>query len=77
MDQTFADPQVQHLHVTQPVVSPALGAIDLLAQPIVLSRTPSRLATAAPEYGEHNDEVLSELGYSAAEIEALRRKQVI
>jgi formyl-CoA transferase len=77
IDQTFADPQVQHLHVTQPVESPALGAVDLLAQPIVLSRTPSRLATAAPEYGEHNDEVLRELGYSAAEIEALRRKQVI
>jgi len=77
LDQTFADPQVRHLHVTQSVTSAALGSFDLLAQPIVMSRTPSRIATPAPEYGEHNDEVLRELGYAAEEIEALRQKKVI
>jgi crotonobetainyl-CoA:carnitine CoA-transferase CaiB-like acyl-CoA transferase len=77
MDQTFADPQVKHLGVTQPVTSKAIGAIDLLAQPVGLSRTPSRLTQAAPEYGEHTNEVLTELGYSADEIETLRKKQVI
>jgi formyl-CoA transferase len=77
MDQTFADPQVKHLHVTQSVRSPAIGTIDLLAQPVVLSRTPSRIATAAPEYGEHNDAVLAELGYSAAEIADLRKRKVV
>jgi formyl-CoA transferase len=77
MDQTFADPQVKHLGVTQQVQSKALGAFDLLAQPIVMSRTPSKLASPAPEYGEHNDEVLKELGYSAGEIDELRKKEVI
>jgi crotonobetainyl-CoA:carnitine CoA-transferase CaiB-like acyl-CoA transferase len=77
MDQTFADPQVKHLGVTQQVTSKAAGDINLLAQPIALSRTPSRLTQAAPEYGEHNDVVLLELGYSADEIERLRMKQVI
>jgi formyl-CoA transferase len=77
MDQTFADPQVKHLGVTQQVASKAVGKIDLLAQPITLSRTPSRLTQAAPGYGEHNDEVLLGLGYSADEIEGLRKKQVI
>lgn len=77
MDQTFADPQVKHLNVTQTVHSKALGAFDLLAQPIVMSRTPSKIAAPAPEYGEHNDEVLKELGYTAKEIDALRKKEVI
>jgi formyl-CoA transferase len=77
MDQTFADPQVKHLGVTQKVQSKALGVFDLLAQPIVMSRTPSKLSTPAPEYGEHNDAVLTELGYTAEEIETLRKKAVI
>jgi formyl-CoA transferase len=77
MDQTFADPQVKHLGVTQQVEAKAAGKINLLTQPITLSRTPSRLTQAAPEYGEHTDEVLMELGYSADEIETLRKKNVI
>jgi formyl-CoA transferase len=59
------------------VQSKALGMFDLLAQPIAMSRTPSKIATPAPEYGEHNDEVLAELGYMAEEIEMLRKKEVI
>jgi crotonobetainyl-CoA:carnitine CoA-transferase CaiB-like acyl-CoA transferase len=77
VDETFADPQVQHLGVTGRVMSKTMGAFDLLAQPVKLSRTPSRLTQPAPEYGEHNDEVLMDLGYSADEIDNLRKKAVI
>lgn len=77
IDQAFADPQARHLGIAQQVESKALGPITLLAQPVTLSRTPSRLATAAPEYGEHNDEVLGEFGFSAAEIDAFRRTGAI
>jgi formyl-CoA transferase len=73
IDQTFADPQVRHLGIAQTVASAALGPITLLGQPVTLSRTPSRLATAAPEYGEHCDAILAELGYDAAEIAEFRR----
>ena len=72
IDQTFNDPQVRHLGIAQEVVSKALGAITILGQPVALSRTPSRLVSAAPEYGEHTDAILSDLGYSAAEIAAFR-----
>jgi crotonobetainyl-CoA:carnitine CoA-transferase CaiB-like acyl-CoA transferase len=77
IDQAFADPQVKHLAIAQQVNSKALGPITLLAQPVTLSRTPSRLATAAPDYGEHNDEVLAEFGFGAAEIDGFRKSGAI
>jgi formyl-CoA transferase len=77
IDQTFADPQVRHLGISQSVTSPALGTIDLVGQPFTLSRTPSRLVSSAPEYGEHTDEVLGELGFSAEDISSLRQSGTI
>jgi len=42
-----------------------------------LSATPGAIRTPAPKLGEHTDEVLAALGYSATEIDALRKSQVI
>ncbi len=73
IDETFADPQVRHLGMARPVHHPALGEIALVAQPITLERTPSRMATAAPERGEHTVPVLQGLGYDDEKIARLRR----
>jgi crotonobetainyl-CoA:carnitine CoA-transferase CaiB-like acyl-CoA transferase len=72
MDEVFADPQVRNLGIAQKVHHPVRGEIDLVAQPMTLSRTPSALVSAIPEPGEHNDQILEEAGFTAAEIEALR-----
>jgi formyl-CoA transferase len=77
IDQTFADPQVRHLGIAQGVPSPALGDITLVGQPFTLSRTPSQLVNAAPEYGEHTDEILTEFGYSAEDISRFRESGTI
>ena len=77
MEQVFADAQVRHLGTTAKVHSPALGELELLDTPYRLSRTPGGVRTAAAELGEHTDEVLIELGYSAAEIRALRAAEAI
>jgi crotonobetainyl-CoA:carnitine CoA-transferase CaiB-like acyl-CoA transferase len=77
IDQTFADLQVRHLGLAQDVDSPALGSIKLVGQPVTLSRTPSRLVSSAPEYGEHTDEILTEFGYSSEDIARFRQAGTI
>ena len=72
IEETFADPQVQHLEMVQTVDSPKLGELRLMRQPIQMSRTPQKLTTPTPEFGEHTDEILAEVGYSAADITRLR-----
>jgi formyl-CoA transferase len=77
IDQVFADPQVKHIGAAASVKSAKLGEIRIVNQAVTLSRTPARMAVAPPEVGEHTEEVLKELGYDKAAIEALRQKKVV
>ncbi len=77
IDQVFADPQIRHLGMAQPVRSHERGDTELVGQPIVMSRTPSRITEPPPLMGEHTDAVLAELGYDEARIGALRDAGVI
>ncbi|MFT4116071.1 CaiB/BaiF CoA transferase family protein [Bradyrhizobium sp.] len=77
IDQVFADPQVRHLAMTGTVNHRLLGEMELIGQPIQMSRSSSRFETAAPERGEHTDEILQELGLDAAAIEAARASGAI
>ena len=77
IDQVFADPQVKHLGIAQPVEHATLGRVDLVGQAVKLSRTPSRLNTASPEAGEHTNAILRELGYSDGDIAALRQRRIV
>jgi crotonobetainyl-CoA:carnitine CoA-transferase CaiB-like acyl-CoA transferase len=47
------------------------------AFPVAMTASPGRFDHAAPGVGEHTDEILSELGYSAAEVEGLRQARVV
>ena len=49
----------------------------LAPTPVDLSDTPGRFRHRAPRLGEHTDEILGALGYGAAEIAALRSRNVI
>ena len=77
IDRTFADEQVRHLGIAETVESSALGPISLVGQPVGLSRTPSRLTVATPEFGEHTDDVLTALGYTGEDISGFRRRNVL
>ena len=73
----FADPQVQHLGIAEAIDTPTFGETRMLAQPMVLSRTPSRLAVAPPERGQQTDEILAALGMSDEEIKGLRARHIV
>ncbi|MGH6897757.1 MAG: CaiB/BaiF CoA transferase family protein [Geminicoccaceae bacterium] len=77
IDQVFADPQVRHLGLAQDVHSHERGDVELVGQPIVMSRTGSRIRTPPPLMGEHTDELLRELGYDDARVAELRAAEVI
>ncbi len=77
MDEVFADPQVQHLGMAMPVPKSDGGNLSLVGPAIQLSRTPARMKRTAGPAGEHNDEILRDLGYSDADIAKLRAAKVI
>ncbi|SPA54823.1 CaiB/BaiF CoA transferase family protein [Cupriavidus taiwanensis] len=76
--QAFEDAQVRHLRMTRPAEHAVLGPLALLRSPINLSAAPhpERFARAAPDPGEHTDEILRGLGYDDAGIAALRAASV-
>ena len=77
IDQVFANEQVQHLGLATPIVHPQLGEIQVLGLPVTLSRTPGGVQTPTPEKGQQTDEILSELGLSAEDIQSLREDEVV
>jgi crotonobetainyl-CoA:carnitine CoA-transferase CaiB-like acyl-CoA transferase len=77
IDKVFADPQVRHLGIAQPLAHPKLGRLNLVAQPNNLSGVSKAFRAPTPELGEHTGEVLREIGCSDAEIAGLRDKRVI
>ena len=74
IDQMFADPQIKHVGMAQPVKN---SKLTLVGQPVKLSRTPSQLVAAPPALGQHTDAVLKEFGFSAKQIAALRKANAI
>lgn len=77
VDRVFEDPQVRHQGIASKVTHPKLGEIELVGQPLHMSRTPWQMRTAAPELGEHTGAILAEIGYSAREIEDLQNRGVV
>ena len=75
--QVFENPQVHHLGLAQPIVSQERGATHLVGQPIIMSRTPSHIASPPPTAGQHSADILKEIGYSEGEIAAMKDQGTI
>ena len=70
--------QVQAMEFMVPTAVPGLDApAPLMRMPLDLGVTPPTIHRSPPGIGEHNHEVLAELGYSAEEIGALETARII
>ena len=77
IDQMFEDAQVKHLGIAQHVPNDENRHIQLVGQPMTLSRTPSKMAARPPEFGEQTEELLAEFGFRTDEIADLRQRKVV
>ncbi|MCK5777792.1 MAG: CoA transferase [Rhodospirillales bacterium] len=66
----FEDPHAQARDMIPTVDHATIGPVRTLGLPIKLSETPGEVATAAPLFGQHTEEVLAEYGFEADEIAA-------
>ena len=76
--QVLDDPHIQQLGLFEEVDYPTASKPVLLSTyPVSMSATPGEIRSRAPMLGEHTDEILEELGYSASDIETLRAQQIV
>jgi formyl-CoA transferase len=68
--------QDRRMFLTQENPDPA-KEIHTIANAIKVDGDPFEIRSPAPEQGQHTDEILSELGFSEAEISGLRQNEVI
>lgn len=76
-EELLEDPQVLANELVVELEHELMGPVRMVGAPIQMSATPLRVQRASPALGQHNDEVLTALGYSPQEIEALRQAGVV
>jgi crotonobetainyl-CoA:carnitine CoA-transferase CaiB-like acyl-CoA transferase len=76
-EQVFENPQILANDMIVSVDHPVCGKVDMIGIPIKLSRTPGRVKGPPPTLGQHNEEILKELGYTREQIQDLKKKEVI
>ena len=77
IDKVFANPQVRHLGMAADIVSQERGPTQMVAQPILMSRSKSKLRRPPPLRAQHTSEVLKEFGYKPTAIAKLAAAGVI
>ncbi len=78
--EAFDDPQVKHrdMRITMEHASSGTGTVDLIGNPVKLSKTPVSYRLAPPTRGEQTDQVLNEiLNMDEGSILALRKQGII
>jgi crotonobetainyl-CoA:carnitine CoA-transferase CaiB-like acyl-CoA transferase len=75
--EAFAEPQAIAREMSITMEHPLHSELPQVANPIRFSATPISYEKAPPLLGQHTEEVLGELGYSEAEIQALEQAGAI
>lgn len=77
LEDALADPQTVCNGMVVEMDHPHAGKVKVLNAPIRLSGTPNTTRRPAPMLGEHNQEILRELGYSDEQLAALLNEGTI
>lgn len=77
LDEALADPQAEANHHFVDFEHPSHGHIRLVAAPAQFSGSPPEIRLAAPELGQHTEEILLELAYDWPDIERFKDTKVI
>jgi crotonobetainyl-CoA:carnitine CoA-transferase CaiB-like acyl-CoA transferase len=77
VQQVMEDAQTAARSMIERVAHPRLGEIPVVGTPVKFSRMKAGVRRAAPQQGQHTDEILAEYNYSSADITALRAKKVV
>ncbi|SAL01789.1 formyl-CoA transferase [Caballeronia calidae] len=76
-DQALRDPQVIARDMIVELEHPRAGKIKNLASAAKMSGTPAQIRMPAPTVGQHTVDILSEMGLTTSEVEALKRDKVV
>ncbi|HEY8173044.1 MAG TPA: CoA transferase [Dehalococcoidia bacterium] len=71
------DEQVLANNLQIEVDHPLAGPVKMVGAPLQMSETPLKVQGPSPTLGQHNEDILSSLGYDDAQIAALRESGVI
>ena len=75
--EVVSDPQALANDFYVDVEHPNAGSIKLLSTPVQFSDNPASLRTTCPELGQHNEEIILELGYTWDDIARFKDQGVI
>ena len=73
----LSDPQVLARDMVLNLPHPNVPDLRVAGSPLKLTETPPSVRYPPPLLGQHNEEVLTKLGYNAKEISRLRESGVI
>ncbi|WNK00070.1 CoA transferase [Thalassospiraceae bacterium LMO-JJ14] len=73
----FEDPHAQARDMIPTVEHARLGPVRTLGLPIKLSETPGKVASAAPVFGQHTEEILKEYGFTGDDVAAFAEEGAV
>lgn len=76
LQEAMTDPQLLARGMIVEIDHPIEGKVKSIGFPIKFSNTPFSIKLPPPTFGQHTEEILMELGYTAQDLERLRNKAI-
>lgn len=78
IEQMYKDDHVQNYrHMFTTIDHPIVGEVEITNQGVKMSATNPYVRSSSPTLGQHNDEILKDLGYTEEEIQQFKNEGVI